>query len=406
MSDQIKKGIPTTDVDFETDGFEINETSVDVGKKRIWLSSPHMSGHEQKYITEAFETNWVAPLGANVNGFEEDVCNYTGAKYAAALSSGTAALHLALELSGVKQDDYVICQSFTFVASANAIMYLKATPIFVDSETDTWGMDPVQLEKAILHCISLEKKPKAIMAVHLYGMPVKMMEINKIAKKYGIPVIEDAAEALGSKIDGKHCGTLGDFGIISFNGNKIITTSGGGMLLSNNKSQIDKAKFLATQARDNAPHYQHSQVGYNYRLSNILAGIGRGQMEVIQDRVNKRRENFFYYLDQLQEIPGLTFLKSPENSFSNHWLTIIVINPDLTNGVTREDIRIKLESENIESRPLWKPMHMQPVFEKMPYFGLGISMGLFKNGLCLPSGSNLEKEDLDRVISIIKSLLN
>jgi len=402
---KFKENVPLTDVDFETEGFE-HDAPVDSTKKRIWLSSPHMSGGEQKYIQEAFATNWVAPLGANVDGFEQDICDFTGCGHAAALSSGTAAIHLALELCGVQEGDYVICQSFTFVATANAILYLKANPIFVDSEADTWGMDPIQMEKAILHCISLEKKPKAIIPVHLYGMPVKMEEIMRIARKYRIPVIEDAAEALGSSIHGKQCGTFGDFGVISFNGNKIITTSGGGMLLSNDKEKIEKSRFLATQARDNAPHYQHSEMGYNYRMSNILAGIGRGQMEVLTERVQQRRNNFEYYYKHLSAIPGITFLKEQEGSLSNRWLTIIVIDPSLTNGVTREEIRLKLEQENIESRPLWKPMHMQPLFDKVPYFGLGVAMSLFKNGLCLPSGSNLEQEDLDRVIEIILSKLS
>ncbi len=378
---------------------EVGNTS----SERIWLSSPHMSGHEQKYIAEAFATNWIAPLGSNVDGFENDVCEYTGAQHGAALSSGTAAIHLALKLCGVGQDDYVICQSFTFVATANAIVYEKAIPIFVDSEPDTWGMDPKLMEKAILHCISLEKKPKAIIPVHLYGMPVKMDEIMEIANKYKIPVIEDAAEALGSTINGKQCGTFGDYGVISFNGNKIITTSGGGMLLSNTKEKIEKARFLSTQARDVAPHYQHSEVGYNYRMSNVLAGIGRGQMEVIQDRVNQRRYNFELYKKELSGIPGISFLEELDGFKSNRWLTIIIVDSKLTNGVTNEDLRIALDSENIESRPLWKPMHMQPLFEKQPYFGNGVAMKLFKTGLCLPSGSNLKESDLMRVVKAIKS---
>lgn len=373
--------------------------------ERIWLSSPHMSGKEQKYIQEAFETNWIAPLGSNVDGFEHDVCDYTGAKHGAALSSGTAAIHLALKLCGVGVDDYVICQSFTFVATANAIMYEKAIPIFVDSEQDTWGMDPKLMEKAILHCISLEKKPKAIIPVHLYGMPVKMDEIMQIAHKYKIPVIEDAAEALGSTINGQKCGTFGDYGVISFNGNKIITTSGGGMLLSDSNLKIEKARFLATQSRDEAPFYQHSEVGFNYRMSNVLAGIGRGQMEVIEDRVTQRRYNFEFYKNALNHIPGITFLEELEGYKSNRWLTIILVDSKLTNGVTSEEIRLALDNENIESRPLWKPMHMQPLYEKQPYFGNGVAMKLFKTGLCLPSGSNLLDGDLQRVVNIIKNKL-
>lgn len=373
--------------------------------ERVWLSSPHMSGNEQKYIQEAFETNWIAPLGSNVDGFEQDVCEYTGAKHGAALSSGTAAIHLALKLCGVGVDDYVICQSFTFVATANAIMYEKAIPIFVDSEQDTWGMDPKLMEKAILHCISLEKKPKAIIPVHLYGMPVKMDEIMQIAHKYKIPVIEDAAEALGSTINGRKCGTFGDYGVISFNGNKIITTSGGGMLLSDSKNKIEKARFLSTQARDVAPFYQHSEVGFNYRMSNVLAGIGRGQMEVIEDRVDQRRYNYEFYKNALNHIPGITFLEELEGYKSNRWLTIILIDSKLTNGITSEQIRLALDDENIESRPLWKPMHMQPLYEKQPYFGNGVAMKLFKTGLCLPSGSNLTIDTLQRVVNIITTTL-
>lgn len=377
------------------------ETATD----KIWLSSPHMSGNEQKYINEAFESNWVAPLGKNIDEFENQVAKYTGTKYAAAVTTGTAALQLALRLVGVGKGDYVICQSLTFVASANAILYNGAQPIFVDSETKTWGMDPDLLEKAILHCVSLEKKPKAIIPVHLYGMPVNMVEIMRIAKKYRIPVIEDAAEALGSSINGKMCGSFGDFGIISFNGNKIITTSGGGMLLSDNPKKIEKAKFLSTQARENFPHYQHEEMGYNFRMSNVLAGIGRGQMEVLDERIASRRANFNFYKEHLGSIPGVSFLKEQEGSISNRWLTIIVLDPKLTRGVGREDLRLALAEENIESRPLWKPMHMQPLFENAPYFGKGIAMKLFKHGLCLPSGSNLTEEDLMRVVGKIKSVL-
>jgi dTDP-4-amino-4,6-dideoxygalactose transaminase len=375
-------------------------------KSKIWLSSPHMSGNEQKYINEAFESNWVAPLGKNIDEFENQVSQYTGTKYAAAVTTGTAALQLALRLVGVSRGDYVICQSLTFVASANAILYQGAQPIFVDSETKTWGMDPELLEKAILHCMSLEKKPKAIVPVHLYGMPVNMVEIMRIAKKYRIPVIEDAAEALGSSINGKMCGSFGDFGIISFNGNKIITTSGGGMLLSDNPKKIEKAKFLATQARENFPHYQHEEMGYNFRMSNVLAGIGRGQMEVLKERIESRRSNFNYYKEKLGQIPGISFLKELEGSISNRWLTIILLDPKLTGGIGREDLRLALAAENIESRPLWKPMHMQPLFESAPYFGKGIAMKLFKHGLCLPSGSNLTNEELDRVIGVIKNVIN
>lgn len=363
-----------------------------------------MSGREKNYVNEAFDSNWVAPIGSNIDAFEKQVADFTGMKHAAALNSGTSALHLALKLCDVKPGDYVICQSLTFVATANAVLYEGAQPIFVDSEEETWGMDPALLEKSIIHCISLEKKPKAIIPVHLYGMPVKMKEITAIAKKYRIPVIEDAAEALGSSIDGKMCGSFGDYGVVSFNGNKIITTSGGGMLLSNNIRKIEKARFWSMQARDNAPHYQHSELGYNYRLSNILAGIGRGQMEVLDDRIEKRRDNFEFYKKHLGNLHGVTFLKEQAGAVSNRWLTIIVLDPMKTGGISREDVRLALEKENIETRPLWKPMHMQPMFEKVPYFGKGVAMKLFRQGLCLPSGSNLTQEQLERVVLQIKSL--
>ena len=384
---------------------EKNAKVITTQKEKIWLSSPHMSGSEQKYIQQAFDTNWIAPIGPNVDGFEADICDYTRINHAAALSSGTASLHLALKLCGVTTGDYVICQSLTFVATANAVMYQGATPIFVDSEDETWGMDPALMEKAILHCISLEKKPKAIIPVHLYGMPVKINEITQIARKYKIPVIEDAAEALGSSINGKFCGTFGEYGVLSFNGNKIITTSGGGMLIADNEKNIEKARFLSTQARDCAPHYQHSEVGFNYRMSNVIAGIGRGQMEVLPLRIEQRRAVFEYYKNNLADVHGISFLKEQKGSISNRWLTIINIDESKTKGIGREQIRLSLELENIESRPLWKPMHMQPLFEKMPYFGKGVATKLFNNGLCLPSGSNLSTEDLDRVIKIIRSVL-
>jgi dTDP-4-amino-4,6-dideoxygalactose transaminase len=384
---------------------EVKSHKEQIVPERIWLSSPHMGGNEQRYVAEAFESNWVAPIGGNIDALEKQLAKYVDVKASAALSSGTSALHLALKLCGVERGDFVICQSLTFVATANAILYEGGQPIFVDSEEETWGMDPALLEKAIVHCVSLERKPKAIIPVHLYGMPVKMNEILAIAKKYRIPVIEDAAEALGSSIGNRMCGSMGDFGVISFNGNKIITTSGGGMLLSNSIRKIEKAKFYATQARDNAPHYQHSEIGYNYRMSNILAGIGRGQMEVLEDRIQQRRENFAYYKEALSDIPGISFLKESKGTKSNRWLTIIVVDPSKTfKSINREDIRLALEKANIESRPLWKPMHMQPLFEKMPYFGKGIAMKLFKNGLCLPSGSNLTLAQKNRVVEVIRSL--
>jgi len=371
---------------------------------RIWLSSPHMGGKEREYVSEAFDTNWIAPLGPHVDGFEKDLAAYTGVADAAALSSGTAALHLALILSGVGREDEVICQSMTFSASANPIVYQGAVPVFVDSEEDTWNMDPVLLEQAITDRLSKGRKPKAIIPVHLYGMPAKMDEILSIAKKYDIPVIEDAAEALGSFYNGKSCGSFGTLGILSFNGNKIITTSGGGALVGNDKSLLDKARFLSTQARDAAPHYQHSQIGYNYRMSNVCAGIGRGQMEVLDARVQQRRANYNFYVQELKELPGVTFLDEPAGSLSNRWLTTILIDPSASNGITREEIRMALLEDNIESRPLWKPMHLQPVFKNAPAYTNGISEKIFNNGLCLPSGSNLEDADLNRVVSVIRSL--
>lgn len=371
-------------------------------KPRIWLSCPHMGGSEIKYIEEAFSQNWIAPLGPNVDNFEKDICKYSGAGHAAALSSGTAALHLALIILGVKQGDEVICSSFTFSASANPIVYQGATPVFVDSERDTWNMSPEYLEVAIKDRIAKGKKPKAIIVVHLYGQPAKLKEILEISEKYQIPVIEDAAESLGSKFEGKMTGTFGVMGVYSFNGNKIITTSGGGSLISDSKENIDKARFLATQARDAAPHYQHSQIGYNYRMSNILAGIGRGQMEVIEARVAKRREIFKFYTKAFSDLKEIDFLPEYKNTFANRWLTCILL--DKSSSVNREDIRLALEKENIESRPLWKPMHMQPIFESAPFYGEKISEDLFNRGLCLPSASVMTEEDLNRVSTLIIDL--
>lgn len=373
--------------------------------KRIYLSSPHMSGHEQKYIKEAFDQNWIAPLGPNVNEFENTLSKYCGVGHASALSSGTSALHLALILNGVGQDDEVIVSTFTFSASVNPIVYQKAKPVFIDSEQDTWNMDPVLLR------VALEEKQKngtiskvkAIVVVHLYGMPAMMEDIMTIANEYGIPVIEDAAEALGSKYKGKAVGSYGKMAILSFNGNKIITTSGGGALLSDDEELINKSRFLATQARDTAPHYQHSHIGYNYRLSNVLAGIGRGQMEVIDERVYKKIDIYNYYKTELKEIECIKFLDLPGNDFfSNRWLTTILIDEKMTK-VRSADLQMKLENYNIESRPLWKPMHIQPVFEGYTSYLNGVSEKLFNSGLCLPSGSNMSKEDIDVTIKIIKS---
>ena len=369
---------------------------------KIWLSSPHMGHIEKQFVEDTFNSNWIAPLGPNVDGFEGDISAYTGVDFNAVLSSGTAALHLALIILGVVKEDIVLCQSFTFSASANPIVYQGAIPVFIDSEKDTWNMDPEVLEDAIKYYLAKGKKPKAIIPVHLYGMPAKMDEISAIANKYEICVIEDAAEAMGSTFQEKPCGSMGDFGILSFNGNKIITTSAGGALLSMNEAWIKRAKFLSTQARDDAPHYQHSHIGYNYRMSNVLAGIGRGQMLVLNERVLQRRSNYSFYHTSLSDIEGISFQYEGKDSFSNRWLTCLLVDPAKTNGVTREDIRQHLEKENIESRPLWKPMHLQPIFSDAPYFGNQVSEKLFEQGLCLPSGSNLQAEDLNRVVSNIK----
>ncbi|MFH5833123.1 DegT/DnrJ/EryC1/StrS family aminotransferase [Halalkalibaculum sp. DA3122] len=403
---------------------------MDYSAPRIYLSSPHMGGEELDYVHDAFEKNWIAPLGENVNGFEEDLQSYTGRNHAAVVTSGTAAIHLALILCGVTPGDEVICQSFTFAASANPIRYQGATPVFIDSEPETWNMDPELLEQAILDRLSKDGqgkkqggKPKAIVLVHLYGMPAKTEQIVKIGEKYDIPVIEDAAEALGSSVNGQKCGSFGHFSVLSFNGNKIITTSGGGALLSDDKAQIEKARFLATQARDEAPHYQHSQLGYNYRMSNIVAGIGRGQMSVLDDRVAARRANHDFYFDALNgswlnsknhdlffnlqnsSKSGIYFLREPARVKSNRWLTTILVNPEETGGKTRDDLRRALEQQNIESRPLWKPMHRQPLYRGAPYYGRGVSDKLFEYGLCLPSGSNLSDEDRSRIVSVINSVL-
>jgi dTDP-4-amino-4,6-dideoxygalactose transaminase len=366
--------------------------------KKIWLSSPHMSGEEMKYVNEAFETNWIAPLGPNVTAFEEELSKYLNIGHVAVLNSGTAAIHLALVILGIKQGDEVIASSFTFSATVNPIAYLGATPVLIDSESETWNMNPELLELCIRDRISHGVKPKAIIVVHLYGMPAKISEIMAIAKKFEIPVIEDAAEALGSKYDGKPLGTFGDMGILSFNGNKIITTSGGGALISNNPDYVCQAKFLSTQARDKAPHYQHSTIGYNYRMSNVLAGIGRGQLEVINERVLKRRSNFDFYRKNLEQLKSISFVHEMSVSFSNRWLTTILVNPTHEEKVTTEDIHLSLERENIETRPLWKPMHLQPIFKDCPSYLNGVSAKLFKYGLCLPSGSNLSDQDLERVV--------
>ena len=373
--------------------------------KKIWLSSPHLGGSEQKFVQEAFDTNWIAPLGSNVDGFEMDLESYLEKEiHVAVLSSGTAAIHLGLILLGVTKNDEVLVQTHTHNASVNPIIYQGATPIFIDSEIETGNICPVYLEKAILHRIAVSKKPKAIIAVHLYGMPYKIEEIRAIANKYEIPILEDSAEALGSTFKGQKCGTFGDFGVLSFNGNKIITTSGGGALVANSKKLKEKAIFYATQARDQAPHYQHSEIGYNYRMSNICAGIGRGQMEVLDNHVALRIKIHNFYENLFKEINGVTVFKTPNSDyFSNYWLTTILIDPILTVGINRETLRLALDAENIESRPLWKPMHLQPVFEEYPYYGATVAEMLFENGLCLPSGSNLTENECERIAKVVKS---
>jgi dTDP-4-amino-4,6-dideoxygalactose transaminase len=366
--------------------------------ERIFLSAPHMGGEEIKFIQHAFDENWIAPLGPNVNGFEEDIQNYNAIPYAAALSSGTAAIHLALIILGVKKDDIVMASSFTFSATVNPIVYQQAEPVLIDSEEETWNMHPELLEQSIKDYIAKGKKPKAIIFVHLYGMPGKIEEVKEISNKYDIPLIEDAAEALGSKLNGKRLGTFGDFGIFSFNGNKIITTSGGGALVSQNKQWIDKARYLATQARDPAPHYQHSQIGYNYRMSNIAAGIGRGQILVLDKWIEKRRANHNFYERELKSL-GFEFLPERREAFSNRWLTCTLIGPMLKREP--EELRQELEKYNIETRPLWKPMHLQPIFKDCKAYLSGVSEDLFQKGLCLPSSSSLTDEQKKLVIEKI-----
>jgi dTDP-4-amino-4,6-dideoxygalactose transaminase len=364
-----------------------------------------MCGAEQKYVNNAFKTNWIAPAGPNIDAFEDSLADFIGVRHVAALNSGTSAIHLALILLGVEHDDEVIVSSFTFCGTVNPIVYQRATPILIDSEPDTWNISPELAEEAIRDRLKKGKKPKAILPVHLYGMPANLERLTDISQKYDIPLIEDAAEALGSKYNGRHVGSFGIIGTFSFNGNKIITTSGGGALVSNDKKIVEKARFLATQARDKAPHYQHSHIGYNYRLSNVTAGIGRGQMEVINERIEKRRENFFFYKKHLSGKEGLKFTEEPDKKYySNHWLTTILIDPAVT-GVSREEIRSKLEKEDIETRPLWKPMHLQPVFKSCPAYIDGTAEDLFTKGLCLPSGSNMSDEDRFRVLDALNNCL-
>ena len=373
-----------------------------VNKNKIWLSPPHISDNEKKYVDEAFSQNWIAPAGPHLDRFEEKISKISNDYGVAALSSGTAAIHLALILLGIKKNDIVICSSFTFSASVNPIIYQGAKPVFIDSETETWNMDPVLLEKAIKDYVKIGKKPKAIILVHLYGYPAKINEILNISNKYDIPIIEDAAEAVGSKYNNQPLGTFGEIGIFSFNGNKIITTSSGGALISQNKKYVEKAKFLSTQARDDFPHYEHSEIGYNYRMSNVCAAIGIGQIEILESRVEKRRYIYNYYRENLSSIPFISFVDNINGYYSNRWLTTILISNKSV--INREDIRLELLKNNIESRPLWKPMHIQPIFKTCDAYINGVSEDLFKRGLCLPSGSSMNENDLMRVVQIIKKL--
>ena len=378
---------------------------------KIWLSSPHLGEEELNFVHQAFDTNWIAPLGPNVNGFEDDIQTYTGASHAAALSSGTAALHLALLLLDVQPGDYVLCQSMTFCGSANPIAYTGARPVFIDSETDSWNMDPVVLAEAIeaIRTRGEGDRIKAVMPVHLYGMPANITAIREVCARYELPVVEDAAESLGATWQGQHTGTFGQLGVYSFNGNKIITTSGGGALVGHDEAVVQRARFLATQARDPAPHYQHSTIGYNYRLSNVLAGIGRGQMRVLDERIAQRRANFQRYADYFaaREEQGyhITLQPEPAGAFSNRWLTCILVDPARNRGLTREDIRLTLADDDVEARPLWKPIHLQPVFAQAEFFGSGVCERLFEHGLCLPSGTNMSEADWARIFRALDKAL-
>lgn len=374
---------------------------------KIWLSSPHMGGTEEKYVKEAFDTNWIAPLGPNVTAFEEALEAYLKNNvHVACLSSGTAAIHLALIQLNVSNGDEVLCQSFTFCGTTNPIAYVGAKPVFVDSELDTWNMCPEQLEIAIKDRIEKGVKPKAIILVHLYGMPAKMDQILAISNKYNIPLIEDAAEALGSRYKDKECGTFGKFSILSFNGNKIITTSGGGALVTRTSEEKEKTIFYSTQARDKADHYQHSEIGYNYRMSNISAGIGRGQMEVLDKHIALRRRNNEFYKTIFKNIDGVTVLSEISSDYySNHWLSCILFDPKVSK-VTKDELFNALAKNNIESRPLWKPMHLQPINRSTLFYGKGNCEQLFNNGLCLPSGSNLTENDLERIEKTIRATFN
>ncbi|MDR0413311.1 MAG: aminotransferase class I/II-fold pyridoxal phosphate-dependent enzyme [Dysgonamonadaceae bacterium] len=375
---------------------------------RIWISPPHLSGKEMEYIADAFRKNWITTQGDNVTGFEQDIQSYLGeTTEAVVVNSGTSALHLALMLLDVKKNDNVICQDFTFAATVNPIVYLGAKPVLVDSEKQTWNISPAFLEKAVQDCIQKGKKPKVIIWVNLYGMPAQIREIREIAQKYDIALLEDAAESFGSSYQGKKCGTFGDISVFSFNGNKIITTSGGGALLSADKNHIRKARSLASQARDEAHWYQHSRIGYNYGMSNIIAGIGRGQMTALEDRVEARRHNHRFYKEAFAGIAGVTVHQEPDKHYlSNHWLSCLLIEPELTGGIDCGILREKLTEAGIEARFLWKPMHLQPVFKKCPFYGDGTSENLFRKGLCLPSGSNLTEKERNEIAQVIKNILS
>jgi dTDP-4-amino-4,6-dideoxygalactose transaminase len=374
-------------------------------KNKIWLSPPHMGGNEQKYIQEAFDSNWIAPVGSNIDYFEQNLETYLGSNHVAVLNSGTAAIHLGLILLGVQAGDVVICQSMTFSASANPILYQGATPVFIDSELETWNLCPIALEEAIVDSISKDVTPKVIIAVQLYGTPYQIEVIRAVADKYGIPILEDSAEALGSRYKGQKCGTFGDIAVLSFNGSKIITTSAGGAIITTSEALKNRAIFLATQAKDDAPHYQHSEIGYNYRMSNICAGIGRGQMEVLDHHIGLKRAIHDFYVALFRDINGVTVFEVPNSNYeANYWLNTILIDPIETNGITRESLRLALREENIESRPLWKPMHLQTVFCNYPFYGTGIASTLFDNGLCLPSGCNLTEADCERIKSVVLKL--
>jgi len=375
-----------------------------MNSKRILLSPPHMGGTEQAYIAQAFQDNWIAPVGPHINLFENRLADYFGKNiHVAALQSGTAAIHLALQLAGIQKGDTVLCQSLTFVASVNPVLYLGAKPIFIGSEKETWNMCPIALEEAIQDCLKNGIQPKAILLVHLYGMPAKLDEILTLSKQYQIPIIEDSAEALGSTYQGKPCGTFGTFGILSFNGNKIITTSCGGALITHSEDYKKQAIFLATQAKEEAPHYEHIQMGYNYRMSNIAASIGLGQLDVLQNHIQLRRKNHAFYKKLFDPISNVSLHHEPNANFvSNHWLNIIL----LDSYDQRERLRLHLENHNIESRPVWKPMHLQPLFQGSLYFGGGLAEELFDKGLCLPSGSNLSVEDFNRIKEAIELFFN